>query len=255
MKKFCATRLGLLVLVLATSAVAAAQASVPSASSAAAPSSSQQTPELPSFNDRFSVKWNGISAGDMRVQMQPQASGQNCYVARTTTQPNFIASMIYGAPRQTSVFCVVDGKIRTQTYRYEFPDHADKSYTLSFDWQHHTVTGDNGKVRTIPDDAIDSLAMQQAVRLWLIAHADDANPPEAKFTLVDDEHLTHYRFKRAGKHKISTPAGRFETWLMERVDNPGKVGKYWIAPARHYLPVASETRNGHGAVLTTMLEE
>lgn len=214
-----------------------------------------QGAQLPSFNDRFSVKWNGISAGDMRVQMEPQAGEHNCYVARTTTNPNFLAAMVYGSPHQTSVFCVVNGHIRSQTYRFEFPDHADKSYTLTFDWQHHTVTDDKGKRRSIPDDAIDSLAMQQAVRLWLIAHADDADPPEAKFTLVDDEHLTHYRFKRAGKHQISTPAGRFETWLMERVDNPDKVGKYWIAPARHYLPVASETRNGHGAVLTTMLEE
>ncbi|HEU0195953.1 MAG TPA: DUF3108 domain-containing protein [Nevskiaceae bacterium] len=211
-------------------------------------------PVLPSFDDRFSVKWNGISAGDMQVRLQAQAGQPGCYVDRATTDPNVLAKAIYGAPQQTSVFCVVDGHIQTHTYRYEVPGRSQDSYSLSFDWKHHTVTDGHGKVRTIPDDAIDSLALQQAVRLWLLKHAKDAKPPEAHFTLVDDHHLTHYRFKLAGRHIVDTPAGRFDAWLMERVDNPDKVGKYWIAPARNYLPVASETRNSSAAVLTTMLE-
>ncbi|HEU0195933.1 MAG TPA: hypothetical protein VFQ88_01785 [Nevskiaceae bacterium] len=41
---------------------------------------------------------------------------------------------------------------------------------------------------------------------------------------------------------------------MARIDDPKKVGKYWNAPPRNCLPVATETRNGHGAVLTTMVE-
>lgn len=232
---------------------AQAGAAVAPGAGASAAASSRKTVVLPSFRDDFSVKWNGISVGSMEVSMRPQAGEPNCYVDRATTDPNFIAKAIYGAPRQTSVFCVVDGAIRVRSYHYTVPGDADKSYSLTFDWHNNTVTDSHGKVRRVPDGTVDSLALQQAARLWLIAHAGDADPPEAKFTLIDDKHLTHYRFKLAGRDTIDTPAGRFDAWLMERVDNPGKVGKYWLAPQRDYLPVASETRNGHGAVLTTML--
>lgn len=204
-------------------------------------------------DDHYSVKWNGISVGDLRVEIEPQAGEPGCYVGRATTQPNLIAAKVYGAPRQVSVFCVVDGRIRTRSYHYALPDHPDRDYSLDFDWRNHTVTDNEGRVRHIPDDAVDGFTLQQAVRLWLRAHAGDPDPPDARFTLVDRKNLTHYRLKRAGRQEIDTPAGRFNTWLVERVDNPDKVGKYWIAPAREYLPVASETRNGMASVLTTML--
>ncbi|HEX7381794.1 MAG TPA: DUF3108 domain-containing protein [Nevskiaceae bacterium] len=219
----------------------------------AARADTAQSSGIASVDDHYTVKWNGISVGDLRIQIEPQAGESGCYVGRATTQPNLIADKVYGAPRQVSVFCVVDGSIHTRSYRYELPGHPDRDYSLTFNWRNHTVTDNEGHVRHIPDNAVDSFTLQQAVRLWLRAHAADADPPDANFTLVDRKNLTHYRLKRVGRQTIDTPAGRFNTWLMERIDNPDKVGKYWIAPEREYLPVASETRNGMASVLTTML--
>ncbi len=205
------------------------------------------------FSDRFSVKWNGIPMGEMQVTLEPLAGEAGCYVQRALTRTNLVARLLYGTPSQISTFCVVAGKIRTREYRFVRGGHSGDNYTLHFDWQAGTVTDGAGQVRSLPADAVDSLSLQQAVRLWLMAHAGDANVPDVAFTLVDVAHLTHYRFRRTRREVIDTPAGRFDTWLVERVDNPDKAGKYWVAPAHHYLPVASETRNGRGLVLGTML--
>lgn len=205
------------------------------------------------FDDQFAVKWNGIPMGEMRVTLEPLAGEPGCYVQRALTRTNLVARLLYGTPSQISTFCVVDGKIRPQEYRFVRGGHSDANYTLHFDWRAGTVTDQAGRVRPLPADAVDSLSIQQAVRLWLMAGAQGTRASDVAFTLVDDAHFTRYRFRRMRRATIDTPAGRFATWLVERVDNPDKIGKYWIAPAHHYLPVASETRNGRGLVLDTML--
>ena len=88
------------------------------------------------------------------------------------------------------------------------------------------MVDENGNRRDIPDDAVDSLALQQAVRLWILDRRAELNASTqsliAKFTMVDNKHLTHYQFKFGGEQKIDTPAGRFDTLLMDRVDTPAR---------------------------------
>jgi len=156
--------------------------------------------------------------------------------------------MLYGSANQTSLFCLKDGRIRSQRFESTLENDPKQSYTLDFDWDKHTVTDNSGQVRQIPDDAIDSFALQQAVRLWVLAHANDAKPPVAEFTMVDNKNLTHYQFRFSGHQKIDTPAGSFDTLLMERIDNPDKIGRFWLAPDRGYMPVRTETKGGKALV-------
>ena len=119
------------------------------------------------------------------------------------------------------------------------------------------MVDENGNRRDIPDDAVDSLALQQAVRLWILDHRAELNASTqsliAKFTMVDNRHLTHYQFKFGGEQKIDTPAGHFDTLLMDRVDTPGKIGRFWPVPSRGYMPVKSETKIGGKPAVTMAL--
>lgn len=198
---------------------------------------------LPPIDLVYSVNYAGIGAGDATISLKPDAVA-GCYRYETVTRPNAFVRALYGSPNQSSRFCVKDGVVRSQRYESVLENDDKQSYVLDFDYAKKTVTDENGLVREIPGDAVDSFALQQAVRLWVAKHAGDAEPPLAEFTMVDRKNLTHYQLKLAGRETISTPAGSFETIRLERIDNPDKIGRFWLAPSRDFMPVRIETKSG-----------
>ncbi len=207
---------------------------------------------LANLDYSYSASWGGMGVGQVEVSLRPEGAA-GCYKYTNTSNPSALVRALYGSPNQTSLFCLKDGQIRSQHFESVLQGDDKQSYKLDFDWSKHTVTDQNGQVRTIPDDAVDSFALQQAVRLWIQAHAGDSTPPTAEFTMVDNKNLTHYQFKFSGHQKIDTPAGSFDTLLMERIDNPDKQGRFWLAPDRGYMPVKIETKNGGKPMVSMVL--
>ncbi len=206
---------------------------------------------LPALNLVYSVNYGGIGAGEADVSLKPDAKA-GCYVYETKTRPVGFIKMLFGSPNQVSRFCVEGGVVRSQRFESVLQKDDEQSYVLDFDYAKRQVTDENGAVREIPAEAVDSFALQQAVRLWVAKHAGDASPPIAEFTMVDRKNLTHYQLKLAGRETIKTPAGDFDTIRLERIDNPDKVGRFWLAAERDWMPVKIQTKSGNKptAVLT-----
>jgi D-methionine transport system ATP-binding protein len=61
-----------------------------------------------------------------------------------------------------------------------------------------------------------------------------------------------FPLKLAGRETIKTPAGNFDTIRLERIDNPDKIGRFWLAAERDWMPVKIQTKSGNKptAVLT-----
>lgn len=212
-------------------------------SAAAMPALPAAAAPLAAFESVYAVSWGGLPVGDARVALKPDTD-DGCYVYTTTTRPVGFVRALYGSPNQASRFCVRDGRVRSQRFESVLEGDEKQSYTLDFDYARHLVTDEHAQTRAIPDEAVDSFSLQQAVRLWAAAHADDAQPPVGEFTMVDRKNLTHYQFRIGGREKVGTPAGDFDTVRIERIDNPDKIGRFWVAPSRDYLPVRIETKNG-----------
>lgn len=206
---------------------------------------------LPVLNLVYSVNYGGIGAGEADVSLKPDAKA-GCYIYETKTRPVGFIKMLFGSPNQISRFCVEGGVVRSQRFESVLQKDDEQSYALDFDYTKRQVTDENGAVREIPAEAVDSFALQQAVRLWVAKHAADASPPIAEFTMVDRKNLTHYQLKLAGRETIKTPAGDFDTIRLERIDNPDKVGRFWLAAERDWMPVKIQTKSGNKptAVLT-----
>ncbi|MBL6751674.1 MAG: DUF3108 domain-containing protein [Nevskia sp.] len=209
-------------------------------------------PALPSLDLYYDASWGSMDVGQVQITLRPDGAA-GCYRYTNTSHPTALVRLLYGSPDQVSQFCLSGGRIRTRRFESVLPGDDRQSYTLDFDWDKHTVTDNRGQARAIPDDAIDSFALQQAVRLWVQAHASDKAPPLAEFTMVDNKNLTHYKFRFGGAAPVDTPAGHFDALLMERIDNPDKLGRFWLAPARDYMPVRTETRNGNKPMVTMVL--
>jgi len=227
------------------------------ATSATAPTpmrSTKATQTLPSIDVHYLVSWGGLGVGKVDVSLQPDA-GADCYRYSTISHPTALARSLYGAPSESSQFCVKNGQVRSSHFNSVLPSDARQTYALNFDWDKHTVTDQNGMTRTIPENAVDSFALQQAVRLWVVAHANDANPPIAEFDMADRKNLTHYQFKLSGHETVETHDGTFDALKMERIDNPKKEGEFWLAAERDYMPVKITTRSGNKPAVTLILSK
>jgi hypothetical protein len=198
---------------------------------------------LPNLDYTYAGSFSGLSIGDVNVSLKP-AGDAGCYQYTTTSKPSSFVRALYGSPNQFSTFCVKDGRIVSRRFEAKLDGDDKQSYTLDFAADGSSVTDENGVKREIPPGAVDNFSLQQAVRLWVIAHYKDSNPPIAEFDMVDRKNITHYKFQLSGHEQVQTPAGTFDTIKMERIDNPKKVGLFWIAPAKDMMPVKITTQSG-----------
>lgn len=224
--------------------------------SAAAPAADEKfaTPVLTPYVAVYSVSWGGTTLGDGVITLAPQME-RDCYRFDSQTKPVAPVRWFYGSPRETSQFCVENGQVRARHFEYHNDKRDKDNFTLDFDWQAlrvKTLKGGELTQRELPAEAYDRFVMQQAVRLWVIAHAADSNPQPVEFVMVDDDRITTYRFAITGRETVETPAGKFETLKVERVDDPRKTLRSWLAPARDYVPVKIE-RVEDGKVKLRML--
>lgn len=199
-------------------------------------------PKLPELNLAYAATWSGIKLGDIAVTLRPEGEG-DCYRYRSTSNPVGMVRMFYGKPSETSEFCVRNGKVVPKRFAFE---RGKQGFTLEFDAAAGKVRDSHGRERDVPANAQDRFGLQQAVRLWVIENDGKPNPvASVEFALVDDERIRVYRFAVTGRERIELPAGAFDTVKVERVDNPNRISRYWIAPEVGWMPVKVESgKNG-----------
>jgi hypothetical protein len=233
-----------LVLVAALAIAAAAQASDIDAERHLQPRS-----------DRYQVEWSGISLGEGTISLEHD--GENCYYYVSRTDPIALVRWTYGSPREESRFCVRDGRLIPQHFRYTNDKREEDSFRLDFDWRSGQVKALKGgvmTVRDVPEVAYDRFVIREAVRLWVIRHVEGDGPAEREFVMVDDDRIKAYRFAIGGEETVETPAGTFETVRVDRVGDPKREAHYWLAPSRDYVPVKLEQlRKGKPELRMTLL--
>lgn len=198
-------------------------------------------PKLPDLRLRYAAHWNGIALGEIAVTLRP-ADQPDCYRYESQADPVGVVRMFYGKPREVSEFCVAGGKVVPRRFTYE---RGRDSFTLEFDAARGMVRDGQGREREIPPNAQDRFGLQQAVRLWAVQNERKGNAASVEFALVDDDNVRPYRFAITGRERVALPAGEFETVKVERVDNPNRISRYWIAPEVDWMPVKVESgKNG-----------
>lgn len=213
-------------------------------------------PVLPPVNATYTVSWNGISLGDATITLRA-GDKPDCYVYESATDPVGLVRMFYGSPHEISEFCVVGGKVVPKRFEYILKKKSDDNFTLDFDLAARKVRDGKGGEREIPAIAQDRFGMQQAVRLWLLGRLKEKDPGAQTMDVaqVDDRKVRQYRFAITGRETIQLAAGTFDTILIQRVDDPNKTAKFWIAPELNYMPVKVEQIRGGKADVRMQLKK
>lgn len=194
-------------------------------------------------SDRYSVEWGSITLGKGTISLKPVGDG--CFEYQSTTEPIALVRWTYGSPAEFSQFCVRDDQVYPSEFKYSNDHRSDDNFTLNFDPKAQRVKmikgGDVTEIR-VPDPVYDRFSIQEAVRLWAARNAGKSGL-ERDFAFLDENKLRTYRFRIQDHESVQTPAGTFDTVLVERIDNPKKSYRYWLAPSRQYIPVEIEHIN------------
>lgn len=202
----------------------------------------------------YEVNRGSIMLGDTTFTLKNESD--NCYQLKGVAQPMGIAAMFAGKMTESSHFCVENGKIRPQQYSFHKENgKEDDNYTLKFDWGNHMVQTDQNKPRELPADGLDRTVMEIAMRRLLVKAGDKLPTTPFIFLMVEDDEIQPYRFQITAHEKVATPAGRFNTVKVERINAGKRQFRLWLAKELDYLPVKVERqKKGKEPIRMTLRE-
>lgn len=194
-----------------------------------------QAASLTPISLSYDVAWSGTPLGSGTLTLTAEAG--DCYRYELATNPIGVVRWIYGSPKETSAFCIKDGVVVPSTMSFANPKRAKDGFALTFDFVKGQVLGGRNGPLDIKPGTLDRLSVQQAARLWVKTHVNDAKPGTLVVPVADHKRIKTYTFAIKGKAKVETPGGTFEAIQFERIDDPKTTLRFWLAPEKDYMPV------------------
>ncbi|GAB3681493.1 DUF3108 domain-containing protein [Salinisphaera aquimarina] len=202
------------------------------------------------FTANFDVHRGKLALGTTAFGITPGAKA-GCYVYTGQARPNALVRLFLGDVTDESRFCIEDGVIRPQHFRHHIAGDEKKSYTLDFDWSAHEVhyRSEAGKqdTMTLPERALDPLSIHMAARQWVDEADDPETLGEADFPMVDEDEIKTYRLRATDGGDIQTPAGRYDTVRVDRVDDNKRL-TFWLARSAEWIPVRVEQQKDEDGI-------
>lgn len=197
------------------------------------------------FTARFELTRNDKPIGELVQQLANAPDGTLLYTSRTTPK-GVLAWLLSGTVEERTVLERADGRLRPLRYRHERRGIGpDRTVEIAFDWARqrvrNVIDGDPWLMQT-PPDTLDKHAL-----LLVVTEDLYAGSLREAYAVADGGTLKHYRFLRAGTAQVVTPAGRFDTVLLQRRRGDKTTGTdFWHAPRLDYLPVRIERVAANG---------
>lgn len=169
----------------------------------------------------------------------------DCYRYHGEARPNALVSLFVGKVIDDSRFCVTNGQVIPQRFEHIETGDDEDSYSLVFDDDGRvTYRGRSGQARTFtaPENPLEPFVIQIAARLWVESSDEPAALPNRVFTVVDEDEIKRYELAVRDGGRVETPAGTWDTLIVERVDDPDRQLRFWLAPELDWLPIKVEHR-------------
>jgi len=196
-------------------------------------------PSLTPMSLSYDVAWGSVPLGEGTLTLSAEGEA-DCYRYELRTDPIGLIAWTYGAPRETSQFCVRDSRVVPSQMQFQNPKRSKDGFSLTYDWKQGQVLGGRNGPLAIEPGTVDRLSVQQAGRLWVKAHVNDRNPGQLVLSVADHKRVKAYTFAIGGRGTVKTEAGSFEAVRFERIDDPKTVLRFWLAPELDYMPVKVE---------------
>lgn len=185
-----------------------------------------------------------LTLGEARFWLKPHGE-PGCWRYQYVAEPSGLARLFIGEVSERSDFCVVDNELRSQSFEFKRADKSEDNFSLAFNWKDGTVRSSGGEMRALEAGMVDRLAMQIVLQNWVIDRQGQPGPEEITVRKIENKKVHAYRFRIASRETLQTSAGKLETVRVDRVDDPKKTTRFWLAPSRGYVAVRVEQlKNG-----------
>lgn len=204
---------------------------------------------LDPFSADFVLYRGDTTLGTATVSL---AKGEgDCYIHSYTAKPSWLFRWATGSITERSEFCAVGERLEPRFFRYHRSGvgAGDENFSLTFDPDTRIVTDHNGVEREWPQDGVDRLMVQlEALRL-VEGMRFPVEERRLVVTVVDDDRIKQYTLAVVGEETVEVPAGSFKTIRVERIKDPKKTTRFWVAPDLGYRLVKVEQQRKDDPVL------
>ena len=193
------------------------------------------------YSAEYSLYRGGSTLGTGTVSLKA-ADKPDCFIYSYLAKPSWLFRWATGSITERSEFCLIDGLMVPERYRFHRSGIGaeDDNFSLDFDPERRVITDHKGMERDWPIGALDRLQVQlEALRLVEGIELPPA-PRSLTVEVVDDDRIKEYTLAVTGSETIKVPAGSFETVRVERINDPKKTTRFWVAPALGDLLVKVE---------------
>lgn len=196
-------------------------------------------PALKPMSLSYDVAWGSVQLGEGTLTLTTTAGG-DCYRYELRTDPIGLIALVYGSPRETSLFCIGGQGVVPSRMEFTNPKRRKDGFGLDFDWKQGLVLGGRNGPLKIEPGTVDRLSVQQAGRLWVKQNVSTRNPGNLVLAVADHKRVKAYTFAIRGRSQVKTAAGSFDAVRFERIDDPKTTLRFWLAPELDYMPVKVE---------------
>ncbi len=190
--------------------------------------------ELKPFDASYEWSWKGMTVAVSSVKLEKSG---DTWTYTSSSEPRGLGKMFSERPHMVSVLKVTPSGVKPQTYKATDGTSADKrAVDLKYDWKALKLTGiyegtqiDLPLTADVQDDA--------SVQVALMVESLAGRIPD-HFSLLSDNKLRVYHYKREGEATIKTPFGDVATVIFSsQADYSPRITRFWCAPDRGYVPM------------------
>lgn len=240
-----ALRIAALALALAVPGTAPAGAAAPATAGLPA------TLGIPPFRMEYRVLHGNWGIGTATFTLNRRG---NAWVFQWEAHPTGLAALfVHSTYRERSRFLVAGHILRPLAYAYSDSGHADRDEAIRFDWDAGRaldINDDRKKEFELAPGMLDRLSSQLAMSRRLAAGL----PMPTTYRVINGGRVRTYKVKELRRETIRTPAGKFDTIVVERSETgSNKTFVFWLAPKYAWLPVRFEQREPGTTTDTSVL--
>jgi Protein of unknown function (DUF3108) len=198
--------------------------------------------ELKPFDASYEWSWKGMTVAVSSVKLEKSG---DTWTYTSRSEPRGLGNLFSERPHTVSVFKLTPAGVQPQSYKATDGTSADKrAVDLKYDWSSLRLTGvyEQAKIDLpLTPDVQDDASVQVALMVELLG----GRTPD-HFSLLSDNKLRVYHYKREGEATVKTPFGDVPTIIYSsQADYSPRITRFWCAPERGYVPMRVEQKKGN----------
>lgn len=194
--------------------------------------------DLEEFTAEYSVEKAGFVVAVATMQLRMTQENIYKYTSHSKAV-GMLALFVKDTIDETSLFVRQDRAFKPVSYRYVHSGSSkNRNQSIDYDWQNMTANinyrGEKNRIE-LRDGTVDRFLLPLVIGQDL-----QSDTLAQQYRVLDRGRVKDLKLIVRGHETIKTPAGTFDTLVVERGDDDRKTTRFWLAIENNYLLVKVE---------------